>query len=52
MLKGVDISEHNGTVDFRKLSNEVDFVMIRATYGKKGIDKKSIYNIYFVKIKL
>ena len=45
MLKGVDISEHNGKVDFDKLSKEVDFVMIRVTYGKKGIDKKSIYNI-------
>lgn len=36
---GVDISEHNGIINFEELKNEVDFVMIRATYGRKGIDK-------------
>ena len=34
-MKGIDISEHNGFIDFSKLKDEVDFVMIRATFGKK-----------------
>lgn len=40
MLKGIDISEFNGSIDFSKLKNEVDFIYIRATYGRYGIDKK------------
>ena len=39
-LKGIDISEFNGDIDFKKVKNEVDFVYIRATYGRYGIDKK------------
>ena len=39
-LKGIDISEFNGKVDFKKLKNQVDFIYIRATYGRYGIDKK------------
>lgn len=39
-LKGIDISEFNGKVDFKKLKNQVDFVYIRATYGRYGVDKK------------
>jgi GH25 family lysozyme M1 (1,4-beta-N-acetylmuramidase) len=31
--KGVDISKWNGTIDFKKLKNEVDFVIIRCGYG-------------------
>lgn len=34
-MKGIDISEHNGIIDFTKVKDEVDFVMIRATFGKK-----------------
>ena len=34
-MKGIDISEFNGIIDFNKVSKEVDFVMIRATFGKK-----------------
>lgn len=34
-MKGIDISEHNGIIDFSKVAKEVDFVMIRATFGKK-----------------
>lgn len=40
MLKGIDISEFNGNIDFKKLKNEVDFIYIRATYGRYGIDKR------------
>lgn len=37
--KGIDISEHNGIINFEEVKDQVDFIMIRATYGRKGIDK-------------
>ena len=37
---GVDISYHNGNIDFAVLSKNVDFVIIRAGYGQGNIDKK------------
>lgn len=40
VLRGIDISEFNGDIDFKKVKNEVDFVYIRATFGRFGIDKK------------
>lgn len=54
-LKGVDISENNGVIDFEKLSENVDFVMIRATFGrfkedrnfKKNVEGCLLYNIPF-----
>ena len=39
-LKGIDISEFNGDIDFNVVKNEVDFIIIRATFGRFGIDKK------------
>lgn len=39
-LKGIDISEFNGEIDFKKVKKEVDFIYIRATYGRFGIDKR------------
>ena len=32
-LFGVDISEHNGFIDFDQLKNNVDFVIIRSSWG-------------------
>lgn len=37
---GVDISYHNGSIDFGTLSKNVEFVIIRAGYGQGNIDKK------------
>lgn len=34
MLKGVDISKWNGSINFSKLKGQVDFVIMRAGYGK------------------
>ncbi len=31
--KGIDISEHNGTIDFDKVAKSVDFAIIRIGYG-------------------
>lgn len=37
--KGIDISYHNGNLDISKFS-DVDFVIVRAGFGKNNIDKK------------
>ena len=36
MLKGVDVSKHNGTIDWQKAKNSgsVDFAVLRAGYGR------------------
>ncbi len=44
-MKGIDISSHNGKIDFNKIKDEVDFVIIRATYGRKEVDKNFKQNI-------
>ena len=41
---GVDISTHNGTIDFAKLAKEVEFVMIRGGYSTT-VDEKFIANV-------
>lgn len=43
-LMGIDISEFNGMIDFKKVKEKVDFVIIRATFGRFGVDKKFEYN--------
>lgn len=32
--KGIDVSKHQGTIDWAKLKNKIDFAMLRAGYGK------------------
>lgn len=44
--KGIDISHHNGTVDFKKVKQDgYDFVIIRAGFGKTGEDRCFTQNI-------
>lgn len=40
-LRGIDVSKHNGTIDWKavKQSGKVDFVIIRAGYGKLASQK-------------
>lgn len=45
MIKYIDISEHNGAVDFSALPDDIGGVMIRAGYGRGNIDKQFIRNI-------
>lgn len=40
MKKGIDISYHQGTVDFAKLKSEIDFIILREGYGSKQKDTK------------
>lgn len=37
--KGIDISYHNGNLDISKF-DDIDFVIVRAGFGKNNIDKK------------
>lgn len=39
---GIDVSEHNGDINWKEVKNagRVDFVMIRAGYGRSAIDRK------------
>ena len=45
MLKGIDISEHQGRINWEQVKDHVDFVMLRAGYGRNNIDKQFIRNI-------
>lgn len=46
MIKGIDISEFNGIIDFKKVKEDnIDFVMIRATFGRFKEDKMFKHNI-------
>lgn len=40
MLKGIDVSAWQRTIDWGKVKNDgIQFAMLRASYGQKGIDK-------------
>ncbi len=45
MLKGIDVSEHQGRINWEQVKDHVDFVMLRAGYGRNNIDKQFIRNI-------
>lgn len=42
---GIDVSEHNGYINWGKLKGKIDFAIIRAGYGKNHVDNKLIENI-------
>ncbi len=51
-LKGIDISKYNGNIDFARLKNKVDFVILRSSIGvpsvnpqKYGMDTKFKENV-------
>ena len=51
-LSGIDISYHNGDIDFSKLKSKVDFIIMRAGYGTKTTDSKEIkFDIYYEEAK-
>lgn len=46
MIKGIDVSKHNGKIDWSKVKNDnVDFAIIRAGLGFSTVDDKFLYNI-------
>ena len=44
-MKGIDVSTHQGTIDWIAAKNEIDFAIIRAGYGKNNIDDKAKQNV-------
>ena len=44
-LKGIDVSEHQGTIDWSKVKSHIDFAIIRAGYGKNNIDRFAKLNV-------
>lgn len=44
MYYGIDVSSHNGIIDWSKLKEEIDFAMLRVGYGKNNIDSKFARN--------
>lgn len=52
MKKGIDISKWNGSIDFNKVKNDgIDFVIIRAGYGKVDSQKDNRFEEYYRKAK-
>lgn len=45
MLKGIDVSEHQGRIDWKNVKNHIDFAILRAGYGRNNIDKQFLRNI-------
>ncbi len=44
-LRGIDVSEYQGTIDWDHVADRIDFAMLRAGYGDNNIDKQFIRNI-------
>ena len=52
MLKGIDVSYHNGEIDFAKVKSQVDFIIMRAGYGTKKENSKEVkFDIYYEEAK-
>ena len=46
MIKGIDISEHNGNVDMTKIKNSgIEFVIVRSSWGHFTKDKQADNNV-------
>lgn len=45
LLKGIDVSRHNGKIEWEKVKPQIDFAIIRGGYGKNHIDDKAVYNM-------
>lgn len=43
---GIDVSSHNGVINWQKVKSHVSFVMIRAGYGQNTIDEMFKTNAY------
>lgn len=47
MIKGIDLSAWNGDVDWELVAKDVDFVILRAGYGKMISQKDSRFESYY-----
>lgn len=44
-MKYIDVSEHQGVIDFERVKGSVDGIIIRAGYGRNNIDRQFLRNI-------
>jgi GH25 family lysozyme M1 (1,4-beta-N-acetylmuramidase) len=45
-MKGIDVSENNGTVDWQAVKDAgIEFVMVHCSYGKSGVDDNFVANV-------
>ena len=44
-ISGIDVSYHNGNINWKTVSKFIDFAIIRAGFGKNNIDEKAVQNI-------
>ena len=45
MFNGIDVSRHQGDIDWDSVNPYIDFAMIRAGFGKNNIDTKARRNV-------
>ena len=45
MLRGIDVSENNGVVDWGRVALGLDFAIIRIGYGRNHLDSQVYNNI-------
>lgn len=45
MFNGIDVSRHQGDIDWDSVNPHIDFSMIRAGFGKNNIDAKARRNV-------
>ena len=45
MFNGIDVSRHQGDIDWDSVNPHIDFAMIRAGFGKNNIDAKARRNV-------
>lgn len=45
MLNGIDVSRHQGLIDWDKVKPQIDFAMIRAGFGNYNVDAQAIRNM-------
>lgn len=45
MFNGIDVSSHQGDIDWDSVNPSIDFAMIRAGFGKNNIDAKARRNV-------
>ena len=45
ITRGIDVSEWQGTINWKKLKNSVDFAMVRISHSVSHMDKTYDYNM-------
>lgn len=51
MLNGIDVSKHNGSINWKKTAAVIDFAVLRAGYGKLASQKDSCFEKNYAEAK-